>query len=110
MLYKNASLRLGFDGVHLFADVGGELDHNSVGELREKTDEQLYRMRPRMLILNLSQVSFMDSSGLGFVVGRARLLKELGGVVKVIGADRQTMKILTLAGLERLPNLKIEGA
>lgn len=109
MPYKNATLRLGFDGKHLFADIAGEIDHNSVSELREKTDEHLYRFRPKMLIVNFSQVSFMDSSGLGFVVGRVRLLKELGGCVKVIGADRRTMKIFTLAGLERLPNLKIEG-
>jgi stage II sporulation protein AA (anti-sigma F factor antagonist) len=60
------------------------------------------RERPRRLVLNLSQIEFMDSAGLGLLMGRYRLVRELGGVMAISAPNARVMKILRLAGMERL--------
>lgn len=105
-----ANVRLGYNGRHLFADLYGEIDHHSAVSIRQTIDAELFRLRPEMLILNLEGISFMDSSGLGLVIGRVKAAEHLGATVKVSGASAATMRIFSLSGLERLGNLKIEGA
>ena len=107
---KFAEVRLGFDGQHLLADIQGEIDHHSAAGLRSPIDSQLCRFRPRTLIINMQQVSFMDSSGLGLIVGRAELAAGMHGQVRVVNVSPTYMKLFALAGLERIDNLKIEGA
>ena len=83
--------------VHLY----GEIDHHSAVALREELDSMILRERPRRLVLNLSRIEFMDSAGLGLLMGRLRLVKELGGVMALTAPNPRVMKILHLAGLER---------
>ena len=79
----------------------GELDHHSAVSLRKNLDELILRERPLRLVLDLSRIEFMDSSGLGLLMGRYRLMKELGGVVAVKHANQRVLKILSLSGMER---------
>ena len=80
----------------------GEIDHHSAVALREELDREIMRERPRRLVLNLSQIEFMDSAGLGLLMGRYRLVRELGGVMAISAPNARVMKILRLAGMERL--------
>lgn len=48
----------------------GEIDHHTAGEVREKIDDTLMLVKPKTLILDFKNVSFMDSSGIGLVMGR----------------------------------------
>ena len=52
--------------------------------------------------MDFSQVSFMDSSGIGLVMGRFKLMKQLGGSVEVTGASGSIKRVMTLAGLDKL--------
>ena len=79
----------------------GEIDHHSAVSLRKDLDELLLRERPRRLVLDLSRIAFMDSSGLGLLMGRYRFMKELGGVTVIEKANESVLKILRLAGMER---------
>ena len=79
----------------------GEIDHHSAAGLRAELDELLLKERPARLVLELSHVEFMDSAGLGLLMGRYRLMRELGGVMAIENPNRRIMKILTLAGMER---------
>ena len=79
----------------------GELDHHSAIFLREELDELLWRERPRRLVLNLSRIEFMDSAGLGLLMGRYRLVRELGGVMALTAPNPRVLKILRLSGMER---------
>lgn len=81
--------------------VHGDIDHHSAKELRETIDAALFYHRPQTLRLVLSEVSFMDSSGLGLILGRYTRMKELGGEMVLVTPTRQIMKILTLAGIEK---------
>ncbi|MFA5561216.1 MAG: anti-sigma factor antagonist [Eubacteriales bacterium] len=110
MSQKNATLRISYQDDILLADLIGEMDHHTSRQLREVLDAELHKYRPTTLVLNFEQLTFMDSSGLGFVVGRLQLLGRFGGLLRLVNVGRHIMRIFNLAGLERLPNLHIEGA
>ena len=82
--------------------VRGEIDHHTAASIRRDMDSTLFDKRPKKLILDLSAVSFMDSSGLGLIMGRYSVMKELGGEMVVWNPSRETRAILKLAGMERL--------
>ncbi len=86
----------------------GEIDHHSAISVRSKIDELIFDIRPKKLTLDLSGISFMDSSGLGLIMGRYSLVKELGGTLVLRSPTIAVMKILTLAGMEKM--IKIEKA
>ncbi len=79
----------------------GEIDHHGAVALREDLDKLLWRERPRRFVLNLSRIEFMDSAGLGLLMGRYRLVRELGGVMALTAPNPRVMKILRLSGMER---------
>ncbi len=95
-------------GNTLSVKIHGEIDHHSVREVRERIDEALYRGTPRCLRIDLSEVSFMDSSGLGLIVGRVVSAKEIGGTVEVVGASARIERILEMAGLFRMEGLTVK--
>ena len=89
-------------GSILSIHVRGEIDHHTAASIRQGIDATLFEKRPAKLILDLSAVSFMDSSGLGLIMGRYSVMKELGGEMTVWNPSPETRAILTLAGMERL--------
>ena len=86
----------------LVLKLGGEIDHHSALSLRQSADELIYRYRPLTLVLDLSGIEFMDSSGLGFIMGRYALQKKLGGSLVIRDPNARVSKIIALAGLERI--------
>ena len=82
--------------------IRGEIDHHTAAAIRQGIDAILFEKRPARLILDLSAVGFMDSSGLGLIMGRYSVMKELGGEMTVWNPSPETRAILTLAGMERL--------
>ena len=84
----------------------GEIDHHSAVNVRADIDSLIFDLLPKKIILNLSEISFMDSSGLGLIMGRYSLIKDLGGTLTLRAPTVAVMKILSLAGMERM--IKIE--
>ena len=84
------------------ASVSGEIDHHTARELRDRIDRSAERYAPATLVLDLSGVTFMDSSGIGLIMGRCKLMSELGGSVRVTGASGSVIRMIKLAGLSRL--------
>lgn len=82
--------------------IRGEIDHHTAVAVRNGIDTRLFELRPTKLILDLSAVGFMDSSGLGLIMGRLSVMKSLGGEMILRDPGRETESILTLAGMERL--------
>ena len=80
----------------------GELDHHMARDLREQIDAQIEEFSPNLLILDFADVTFMDSSGIGLVMGRYRQMQLRSGEVKVINTSPAITKIMRLAGFERL--------
>ncbi len=86
----------------LIVRLGGEIDHHSAVRVRSELDGLIFEVRPTRVILDLSHVSFMDSSGLGLIMGRYSLVKQLGGSLLLRSPTAAVMRILTLAGMERI--------
>ena len=82
----------------------GELDHHAARQLRQQVDLAVERTRPQRL--DFSDVSFMDSSGIGLIMGRYRLMQLEGGTLVVTGASERLRKVMRLAGLDRLGILR----
>ena len=95
-------------GNTLSVKICGEIDHHSVREVRERIDEALYHGMPKCLRIDLSEVAFMDSSGLGLIVGRVVSAREIGGTVEVVGASARIERILEMAGLFRMEGLTVK--
>ena len=86
----------------------GDIDHHSARRIRSRIDTKVYIQRPDEVVLDLSKVCFMDSSGLGLILGRYAKAMELGIAFKVANPTPEIRRILDLAGTERL--MKIESA
>ncbi len=80
--------------------IRGEIDHHTAAPMRADIDELLFSHRPTELVLDMSGVSFMDSSGLGLIMGRYGILRQLGGRLILEDPSPETVSILRLAGME----------
>lgn len=83
----------------------GEIDHHTAASLRLEIDEAVQANKPKTLKLDFADVSFMDSSGIGLVMGRYRTLQPFGGKLLVSGLSPQIYKIMKLAGLENIAKI-----
>ena len=79
-----------------------EIDHHSAKGIRTAIDDKLYSTRPKKLVLDLTDTQFMDSSGLGLVLGRARIAAEMKVEYALANPNRATQKILAMAGADAL--------
>ena len=92
----------------LFVKLHGEIDHHSAVQMREELDAMIHRERPRRLVLDLSSIEFMDSAGLGLLMGRLRLMRDMGGTLALVRPNQRILKILRLSGMERF--MEIDGS
>ncbi len=87
-----------------------EIDHHSSKEIRERTEGYLREGQVRHLVFDFSQTTFMDSSGIGALLGRYKRMRERGGSVTIYGADPQIQRILRIAGVDKLiPQMDANG-
>ena len=96
------AVKLNFENERLVAYLSGEIDHHLSKQMRCEIDESLIRVNPKVLELNFKDVTFMDSSGIGLVMGRYRQMKFYGGELKVINTSPHIYKVMKIAGLDRL--------
>lgn len=84
------------------AVVTGEIDHHAAADIRMAIDGELGRTMPELLTFDMSGVTFMDSSGVGLILGRARELRQWGGKVRITRPSGRAEKILKMSGLGAL--------
>ena len=90
------------DGNTLFVRFSGDLDHSASVAIRTRLDKLLSDKQIRHLVLDLKELKFMDSSGIGLIIGRYKLVARRGGSVKVKNADKRVDRIFRMAGLYQL--------
>ena len=79
--------------------LSGEIDHHTAAAIRQTADKELIKHSPERLILDFSAVTFMDSSGVGLVLGRYKTALSLGCSTAVTGLKDREKKILQMSGL-----------
>ena len=102
MAKNNCRLQIECENGILVATLFGELDHHGAAAVRSLIDAEIIRLCPRRTVLDLSALDFMDSSGLGLVMGRYALMQKRGGEFTVRRPNERILKIFKLAGLERI--------
>ena len=91
----------------LHISISGDIDHHGAKYIRDEIDKAIFYFRPKLSVIDLSEVSFMDSSGLGLILGRYTRMKEIGGELRILDPSKETEKIIRLAGLEKyIPIIK----
>ena len=90
----------------MLCSIHGDIDHHNARVIRMQIDDALYKQRPRKLTLDLSRVEFMDSSGLGLILGRFNKASEMGTEFTLLNPADSVRKILDVAGIARM--IKIE--
>lgn len=83
-----------------------EIDHHSAKPVREETDRWIAKLHPGSVVIDFSGVKFMDSSGIGLILGRYNKVAPYGGRVIVECADRRTLQLLRLAGVQKLVEIR----
>ncbi len=83
----------------LYAYLAGEIDHDAAQSLRIQLDDALLNRTPQTLVMDFGGVGFMDSSGIGLILGRQRCARMLGGRLKIQHAPEQLRKVLQLANI-----------
>ncbi|MBU9724032.1 MULTISPECIES: anti-sigma F factor antagonist [Bacillaceae] len=83
----------------------GELDHHTAMELRESVDAAITEQRLTHIMLNLEKLTFMDSSGLGVILGRYKSVQALGGEMVVCSISPQIKRLFEMSGIFKIIRL-----
>ncbi len=75
-------INLKSEGEILIAEIIGEIDHHTARVLREEIDTKIIRTTPTVLVLDFEKVTFMDSSGIGLIMGRYKLIHPMNGMTE----------------------------
>lgn len=94
-------LRLNFEPINenLIVKLDGELDHHTAEEIRQEIDKEIDKNNSKNVIFDLSKMNFMDSSGIGVVIGRYKKVSKLGGQVAVVNVNSRVERIFKMSGL-----------
>lgn len=83
----------------------GELDHHAADYVRMEMDEAIMRGQVEHMVLSLKELQFMDSSGLGVILGRYKLIRAKGGKMAVCDATAPVKRLLEMSGLFKIMSL-----
>lgn len=98
-------IKVEFSNDDVTALISGDIDHHSARDLREEIDNIIIEKTPKTLTLDFSQVGFMDSSGIGLVIGRFKSMQEVNGKVIVQNPPHHIKKVMKLAGIDKLAKI-----
>ncbi len=101
------SVKFSESGEKLTAKLSGEIDHHLAKNQREDIDKMLFTVKPSKLVLDFSEVKFMDSSGIGLIIGRADICMGMGCTVEVLGLSAQQKKLVKLSGIEKIKGISV---
>ena len=92
--------------VILFVKLTGELDQSSVEKLRVRVSELITNYNIAYIVINCKELSFMDSSGIGFIIGRFNQLKGCNGKIILCEMNELITRIVNVSGLSRIVIIK----
>ena len=83
-----------------------EIDHHNSEKIRTRVDYEIQRFSPKKIIIDLSKVKFMDSAGIGLIIGRYKTALSYGGTLEVRNVSEKLKKILEMSGIHKIINIK----
>ena len=79
-----------------------EVDHHNAEEMRKNADALIERNHIKFVIFDFEMTDFMDSSGIGVIMGRYKIIRLVGGEVWAVHANARIKKILTMSGMTKI--------
>jgi stage II sporulation protein AA (anti-sigma F factor antagonist) len=97
-------MNVGFDlkNSKLIIRIDGDIDHHTCEEIRHKIDNEIARENPKSIIFDMKNVNFMDSSGIGVIIGRYKLIMTNGGAAAMINVKPQIQRVYDICGLKKI--------
>lgn len=86
----------------LIVHISGDIDHHTSEEIRNKTDREIEKLNTKDIIFDFSSVTFMDSSGIGMIIGRYKNIEIKGGKAVVININEDMKRIFEISGLFKI--------
>ncbi len=103
------NVKFSFAAGELTANLSGDIDHHTARDMRRRIDGEIERLHPSLLILDFSTVQFMDSSAIGLIMGRYRLMQLTGGYIRVSNIPKHLKRLIELSGIGALGVLEYKG-
>lgn len=100
------SVQLSYKEGVMTAKLSGEIDHHSAREMREAIDDTAQKLKPYCLRLDFTNVPFMDSSGVGLILGRVRMCNFWRGRVVLCGLSQNLNKMVELSGIASIASIE----
>lgn len=86
----------------LIVEITEEIDHHIAERLRRKVDDEITRHMPRKTIFDFSRVTFMDSAGIGMIIGRYKMMRLIGGSLEITNISATVRRILEMSGINKI--------
>lgn len=86
----------------LVLEINEEIDHHTTENIRRKADYEIERYMPKKTVFDFNGVTFMDSAGIGMLLGRYKIAKMLGGSVEMINVKPSIKKIFDMCGIPKI--------
>lgn len=86
----------------LIFEITEEIDHHSCERIRKRADYEIQRFMPKKVILDFKKVNFMDSAGIGFVIGRYKTANNYQGDLEMINVSEKLKKIFEMSGILKI--------
>ncbi len=86
----------------LIFEITEEIDHHTAEKIRRKMDNEIERYMPKKVLFDFNQVTFMDSAGIGMLIGRYKSIRRLGGVAELTNVNQSIKKIFEMCGLLKI--------
>lgn len=87
---------------NLIMSISGEIDHRYAIRIRNEADKKIVTYPSMDFIIDLTDVTFMDSSGIGVIIGRYKLVTSFGSAVKIVSSNDTLGKILEMSGIKKI--------
>ena len=96
------AVKISLDGEVMTAFLEGDIDHHTAKDIREEIDKIISEKELKLLKLDFEKIRFMDSSGIGLIMGRYKLIDSVHGNLRVVNVPKRIEKMVKLSGLMKL--------
>ena len=100
----NMNINYKKDGTTLLVSLGGDIDHHTAQEISDGIARSFRHSHCKNIVIDFGGVNFMDSSGIGMLIGRYKETEIFGGSLAAVSVSGELMKIFRLSGLNKIIN------
>ena len=86
----------------LIFEITEEIDHHTCEIIRRRADYEIQRFMPKRVVFDFNRVVFMDSAGIGLVIGRYKSVNSFGGKLELVNVNEKIKKVFEMSGLLKL--------